>query len=121
MKNWTPEQYDDVLKRKAIAAANGRTPDPVAVHPPELERPIRKESLGKEEIQGRSPTCIHVRVTSRRVWLLDDCNISAKYLVDLLRYSGVLLDDAYKLVRVENVQEKVKTRKEQETIIEIIP
>jgi hypothetical protein len=60
-------------------------------------------------------------VTSRRCRLLDPDNVCPKYVIDLLRYGGVLRDDSPDLIDLEIRQERVSKKDQEETVIEILP
>tara|TARA_R110002051_G_scaffold209469_1_gene275287 strand:- start:305 stop:628 length:324 start_codon:yes stop_codon:yes gene_type:complete len=75
--------------------------------------------LGEEEGEGESPGRIAVRFISRRVRLLDPDNLTPKYVLDGLRYSGLIYDDRATDITFSCEQEKVAHRAEEETIISI--
>lgn len=81
------------------------------------KRPIRDESLAKDEGKEAGTGRIHIRFTVRRKRLIDPDNIIAKYLIDCLRYAGAIPDDRAKDITLEIKQEK--TREEEETLIEL--
>ena len=60
---------------------------------------------------------ILVRITVYRKRCVDPCNAGQKYLVDCLRYAGILVDDREEDIALEINQEK--TRGEEETLIEL--
>lgn len=86
-------------------------PEPAAQPPP--------DAVSKREAfyTGR----VLVRVKSHRVRLLDPDNLCPKYFIDCLRYAGFLPDDNPACVVLQNEQEKVATKKEERTEIEVIP
>lgn len=90
---------------------------------PESQRPVRNDALGqaprKEGYLGRSK----VRITSFRRRLLDPDNLigGTKYFTDCLRYSGLISGDAEAQIRLEVSQQKVATKAEEHTLIEIEP
>jgi len=55
-------------------------------------------------------TRLRVVVTSRRCRLLDPDNVCPKYVIDLLRYGGVLRDDSPDLIDLEIRQERVSKK-----------
>ena len=83
------------------------------------ESAIRHEPVGEEEAEGGTVRRSVVRITSRRIRLLDPDNLCPKYHIDALRYAGIIEDDTAKHIEVICRQEKVKTRKEEKTIIEV--
>lgn len=60
-----------------------------------------------------------VRVTSYRRRLLDEDNLAEKFHVDCCRYAGLLPDDAPDRCRIETTQQKVRSKEEERTLIEI--
>ena len=85
----------------------------------QLECPFRYEPLGPKEGEGEGSGRIAVRFISRRVRLIDPDNLTPKYLLDGLRYAGLIFDDRAEDITVSCDQEKVAHREEEETIIEI--
>lgn len=77
------------------------------------------EPLGQEEGEGRGPRRIAVRFVSRRVRLIDPDNLTPKYLLDGLRYSGLIPDDRFEDITVDVCQEKVAHKVEEETLVEV--
>jgi hypothetical protein len=71
------------------------------------------EAGGEKAHTGR----VLVRITVFRKRLVDPCNAGQKYLVDCLRYVGLLVDDREQDIALEILQEK--TRGEEETLIEL--
>ena len=76
-------------------------------------------ALGEEEGEGFSPDRIAVRFISRRTRLIDPDNLTPKYLLDGLRYSGLIYDDRAQDITVQVEQEKAQCRAVEETVIEI--
>ena len=81
------------------------------------EPPIQHGALGPTKGEKTYTGRILVRITVFRKRLVDPCNAGQKYLVDCLRYSGILVDDREKDIALEIRQEK--TRGEEETLIEL--
>lgn len=77
-------------------------------------------SLATAQAKESHPDFYVVRVTSFRTRLLDTDNLVPKWHVDSLRYAGVLPSDAPDRARIETSQEKVKTKAEERTEIEIL-
>ena len=77
--------------------------------------------MGEEEAQGRDFQRNLVRITSYRCRLLDPDNLAGgcKYAIDAIRKAKVIKDDREKDIRLEIFQVKVKTRKEEKTVIEV--
>jgi len=74
---------------------------------------------GKEKGPSRAP--LRLRITSRRVRLLDPDNLFPKYLIDALRYEGLIPNDTTEDIILEVRQEKVARKKEEGTVIELYP
>lgn len=81
---------------------------------------IRNESLveasGEKENSGRCLVSIKSFRCGRSV---DPDNLAGKYFIDALRYAGIIPDDRPEDIIYKITQEKVKTRKEEKTIIEL--
>jgi len=77
------------------------------------------EPVEQEEDEGGNLRRSRIRITSKRCRLLDPDNLCCKYIIDALRYCKVIKDDTTKEIEVYIKQEKVKTRKEEKTIIEV--
>ena len=88
--------------------------------PAEPQRRARARSLAKGKAEERHPAFYVVRVKSFRVRLIDTDNLVPKWHVDALRYAGVLPDDAPDRARIETCQEKVRSKSEERTEIEIL-
>ena len=86
---------------------------------PKPEPPVLNAPLGAEETKGRD-TRRRVTVTSYRVRLLDQDNLCIKYHIDGLRYAGVIRDDTTEDIEIFVHQQKVATRKEERTEIEVV-
>lgn len=81
---------------------------------PALEKPAPREAA----YQGR----VALTITSYRCGrICDPDNVAVKYLVDALRYCGALRDDSCAEITLTIKQERVRTRKEEGTLIEIVP
>lgn len=90
------------------------------LHAPESAQPTPALAVtGKGEAQ--SPSRPHVCFTLRRTKLLDtDAKWGAvKDLLDGLAYAGLIHGDREDQITLEVRQEKVRHRKEQETVIEV--
>ena len=101
-----------------------RNADPHSSPPcPKPKRPIRDDPLAaaprKESHLGR----VVVRIISFRTRLLDADNLvgGSKYFTDGLRYAGLIPGDAETQIRLEVRQEKVQTKQDEHTRIEIEP
>jgi hypothetical protein len=90
-------------------------PDPIAESTPRetLEpSPQRKE-------KGRSRAIVCITRRSCHVLDLDNFAGGCKPLIDQLRYAKLIPNDDPESIELQFVQEKVKTRLEEETIIDI--
>lgn len=101
------------MPRPLDPRANYQVPDTV------VKCPFRLQPLGEEEGEGEGSGRIAVRINSRRVRLLDPDNLTPKYVLDGLRYSGLIYDDRATDIIFSCEQEKVAHRAEEETIISI--
>lgn len=100
-------------------AADGRDGQNEAVRPI-VERPDRPRRVAKAKAQAAHPERILVRVTSVRRRLLDEDNLSAKYVIDCCRYAGLLPTDAPGQVKIEVGQRKPGPGESECTEVEII-
>lgn len=116
--NWTQQDYADYTARQT---ASGRIKNPAEAQPAKPQQAPRPALSPPAPIESGDSKRIRVRVTSRRMFLLDPDNVCEKFVIDLLRYSGVLPDDAPEFIELEIRQEKAASKSQQETIIEIIP
>ena len=105
---WTKEQYQAYENRRATPGSNVK---PVVQHA--LERKTQRGSSNPERFA--------VVVTSFRVRLVDDDALVGKYFVDALRYSGLLASDSAGKLDYKVRQEKVTSKSDERTEIEIIP
>lgn len=97
-------------------------PEPSTELPsPKPERPVLHDPLaagkGKE---GRPARALkRVAITCFRCRLQDSDNCCVKYLVDALRHEKLIADDSPDHIILEVRQEKVATKSEEGTLIEI--
>lgn len=84
-----------------------------------LESNPRNAPLAKEEVQGRDKARFRVCIGSRRKRLIDQDNLCEKYIVDLIRYCGVIPDDAPDKCEIEVSQTKCKKGEQEEITIEV--
>jgi hypothetical protein len=87
---------------------------------PKSKRSARPRSLAASQAQEGDTRFRIVRVKSFRTRLLDTDNLVPKWHVDALRYAGILPSDAPDRARIETSQQKVKTKAEERTEIEIL-
>ena len=84
-----------------------------------LESNPRNAPLAKKEVQRPTGERFLVRIEGRRKRLLDVDNSCEKYLVDLIRYCGVIPDDAPDKCEIEVSQTKCKKGEQEEITIEV--
>jgi hypothetical protein len=117
MPRWTQAELDAYEQRFARSRKPHYPPaDPVP------QSPAHHGPLAKEEGEAGDAARRLVRITSYRCRLLDKDNLygGVKYLLDSLRYAKLIRDDHPEAIELEVLQKKVKTKKEQKTITEII-
>lgn len=103
---WTQDQLNEYQNRRKAKAAKPECPVcDVPLAAPE----------GEEKNTGR----ILVRIIGRRVRLLDPDNCICKYHLDCLRYAGIIPNDREEDIELHVKQEKVCTKAEECTIIEV--
>ncbi len=88
---------------------------------PKPKRPVRHEPLAAPAREKGNVGRVVVRIKSFRCRLLDPDNLCPKYFIDGLRYAGLIAGDSPQEIVLEVRQEKVATRKEEHTLIEIEP
>jgi hypothetical protein len=84
-----------------------------------LEPNPRNAPLAAKEVQRPTGERFLVRIEGRRKRLLDVDNSCEKYLVDLLRYCGVIPDDAPDKCEIEVSQTKCKKGEPEEITIKV--
>ncbi len=94
-------------------------PQPTPAMRPELERGAETGPLATRPAQAFHPGKYFVRIISYRCVLLDEDNLCGKFLVDSLRYAALLPADSPDRCRIIATQEKVRTKKEERTEIQI--
>lgn len=109
------ERIDVIKRRKMAREAILPTQSPSRNGKP--KRSVRNEPLAKNEGEKKNTGRIHVRITVFRKRLTDPDNNNCKWIIDCLRYSGILHDDREEDVSLEIRQEK--TREQEETLIEL--
>lgn len=106
---WSKQDYDAYQARRAARR-------------PHAQPPARSRADGKVRRAAENGPRFFVRVVAYRSRLADHDGLTAKYFVDLLRYSGIIVqDDPGRMVSYSILQEKVSTKKEERTLIEVIP
>src|SRR5881392_3395947 len=81
---------------------------------------LRHGTLAETEGKDSDSPSFSVSITSLRVRLLDPDNLCAKWFVDALRYSSIIPDDRPEDIIYKVSQKKVKTKMEEETIVDVI-
>lgn len=115
-----PHATETFIRRNAtdLPVAHAHAPRPAP--PPLLERRDATEPLDADKAEARDAGKFVVRVTSFRLRLLDEDNLCEKYLVDGLRYAGLLPSDAPDRCRIITTQKKVARQAEEHTRIVIM-
>ena len=98
------------LNQAVVAGPCPAEPEPGALPP----------LAGGAEIQTGGPRRARVRITVCTTRLRDPDNTVCKWLVDGLRYAGLIRNDTEQDIHLEIAQRKVKTKQEQGTLIEVI-
>lgn len=113
----------DILKLGYVLQADGSYAHAsVAARLPAAEpEPCPVPALaGDPPHEVRSPGRRRVSITVRTTRLRDPDNNLVKFIVDALRYHRVIADDTEAHIALEVHQEKVRTKPEQGTLIEIL-
>jgi len=110
-----PNASEAFIKRNAEDCNDSQAPSPKSKRP-FCHEPLGK-AAGKEEDSGR----VRVRVISFRTRLIDPDNLAPKYFIDCLRYAGFIRDDRAQDIILEVSQEKVQSKADECTRIEIEP
>ena len=93
------------------------------VSPAKSQPATLPESVGGNAVQEGGARRARVSITVSRCRLLDPDNAvgGVKFLVDSLRYAGLITDDTARDIELEVRQIKVKTKAQQGTMIEVTP
>ena len=62
---------------------------------------------------------VHIRITAVRKRLCDADGVFSKWLVDCLRYAGIIRDDTTEDITLENKQRKAAKGEAEHTVIEL--
>jgi len=111
---WTKEQYNEYQRK----VERERQHHPLRPPSPKPKPDVLHEPLVKDEAKAQD-TRRHVTVSSYRVRLCDPDNLCVKPFIDGLRYCGVINDDTTNHITITVQQFKVKTRKEEKTVINV--
>lgn len=118
MATWTNESLKQLI---AGASQSTRELNPMVTGLPAAKpqsRPV--PSLARDSAnEGRSPRRCHICITARRVRLQDPDNAIVKWIIDGLRYNGIIADDTTDHITLEVRQEKVSQKCKQGTEIKI--
>lgn len=109
----TQQEYEQIERR---LAAGRKLPAPIP-QPAVCDGPLATET-GEGKGSGR---CAVVVTSYRCGTLTDPDNTCAKYVIDSLRYAGILYDDTPEAITLTVKQVRVKTRKEEKTVVELTP
>lgn len=116
------QDYDELIRRRPELAPH--RPD-IIIQPvlqtPKLELCAKPKPLAKAQVQKDSSKRILIRIVSVRKRLLDEDNLCEKFLVDCLRYAGIIPGDSPEQVKIETVQRRCAKGEMEETFIEITP
>lgn len=93
----------------------------IARSSPIVERRADAKQVGPPPIQEANHERIIVRVHAVRKRLLDEDNSCEKFLVDALRYCGIIADDRPATTKIEVSQRKCEAGEDEHVIIEILP
>lgn len=120
MEMWTREQIlERIQTNKSLRQANPHLAS--AVSHSWLEPVVCHEPLAETEGEEKGPNRVQIRITAYRARLLDADGPCVKAVVDCLRYAGAIRDDTVEDVEILTIQRKVKHRKEEMTLVELIP
>jgi hypothetical protein len=111
LKAQFPNASESFLRANSEA---GDLPQP-AQHKPDSGN----DSVGEAPRKVADPVRRLVRITSYRLRELDERNLWDKYVVDALRYAGVIFDDSPQWCQVEVHQIKVGKKSSERTEVEI--
>lgn len=122
--------FDDLRKLGYIQLPDGSYSKAPAVSPTHnspalpnaISQPTARQTLvSPPQRKEKGSTRIIVCITRRSCHVLDLDNFAGgcKPLIDQLRYAKLIPDDDPQSIELQFVQEKVKTRLEEETIIDI--
>ena len=85
-----------------------------------MERPAGERPLAAGKVEEGDPAKFLVSVISYRKRLLDEDNLSEKYMVDCLRYAGLIPCDSPDRVSIKASQVKVGKDEPEKTLIRIV-
>ena len=104
----TSHELKELLKRQTVAARNPELSSPY--YPPwsvaVVEPTPEYVNVAAPRLQKASRQSFRVRVVSVRNRLIDEDNLSCKYVVDQLRYAGLIPNDDAATTKIEVSQRK---------------
>lgn len=106
MPTWTKEQLIEYENRRQVPSAK---PEQTVCH----------DSLGKETRETQGTTRIAIRISSFRQRLVDPDNLCPKYIIDGLRYAGLIPNDREEDISLTVEQRRVLLRSDERTEIEL--
>lgn len=92
----------------------------VAINHTLMERTTRNATLPARQAKERHSKRYVIRIVSVRTRLLDQDNLSPKYLCDFLRYCGAIPTDAPGTTKIEITQRKVGKEEKEHTEIVVL-
>lgn len=102
--------------------ANLQTGNPRPLPKPEsnIRNESKKKNDNKKETKRASRETYKIIVIARKIRGVDPDNLAPKYFIDEIVRAGIIPDDSSKYIEsIEKRVEKVKTKEEEKTIIEI--
>ena len=114
---------EDDLKKLGYIEHRGQYyhPDDERLRPPKPKPAPAKALAGCPPAQDAGASRRLVRITVHRPRLHDPDNITVKAIIDALRSHKIIPDDRPEDVAVEITQVKCRTKKQQKTVVEIMP
>ena len=117
MVRWTEDEYNAYQKRHHAELArqqNAKACDSRQAAEP--ERPVCHEPLGSTQGKEGDIRRCRVSIVSFRRRGVDPDNLCCKWVVDALRYSGIIQDDTAKHIELQVRQEKSETEYTEVTV-----
>lgn len=129
-KDWTAEQVKakslanslpELARRRGLILIKNEQQNEIGsgAQGPIPECAVRNEPVAEKARENRYPKGCIVSIESRRRRLTDPDNLIGKFLVDSLRYAGLIHGDSANEIEYKIMQTKVKLPCEEATIIEI--
>lgn len=86
---------------------------------PKLERSLGNAAFRQNKRKKKGTKRFRVRVVGHSRHPIDPCNFCTKYIVDALRFAGIIEDDSWAHIELEAKQKKVERDCDVGTQIEI--